>query len=139
MAAKRIQAIAKIKDPEKMLAPEDLLHFVELDGFVDEWESFKPNVETDLEQLMIGIMANPQAAPVIKGTGGLRKLRFSPDKMRIGKSGAFRVCYAYFEEHWIVMLITVYKKGQTDTLDAADKKAIRDLILETKKYLDERN
>jgi len=128
-----------MKDPHNLLDPEDLLHFVELDNFVDEWKACKLDVEADLGELMIGIMANPKAAPVIKGTGGLRKLRYSPRKMSIGKRGAFRVCYVYFEEHWTIMLVTVYKKGRSDDLDADDKKAIRTIIAEIEKYLDERS
>ena len=73
-------------------------------------------------------MVDPKTAPVIEGTGGLRKLRFRPPGAHRGKSGSHRVCYVYFEEFGIVFLVTVYDKKQKDNLSAAAKKIIRQLI-----------
>lgn len=73
-------------------------------------------------------MARPKAknAPVIEGTGGLRKLRCGrKDK---GKSAGYRVCYVYFEEFATVLLVTIYGKNEQDDISAAERKAIRRLI-----------
>jgi len=51
--------------------------FKYLAGFVREWERLGLTDE-DLQELELIILADPEAAPVIAGTGGLRKLRFSP-------------------------------------------------------------
>jgi hypothetical protein len=73
-------------------------------------------------------MARPKAARVVPGTGGLRKLRFSPPGSWRGKSGSHRVCYVHYEEFGIVYLITVYPKNQKDNITPAEKAAIRTMI-----------
>jgi len=85
--------------PNHELTPEDLLHFVELDEFRDDWEQLGLDVEGDLWALQILIMRNPGGTPVIPETGGLRKMRFAPGRWNTGKSGAVRVCYVYFPDH----------------------------------------
>ena len=75
-------------------------------------------------------MLSPKGAPVVQGTGGLRKLRFSPARWRQGKRGALRVCYAYFEDLKIVLLALVYPKNEKDDLSAAEREAIRTLLVE---------
>ncbi len=60
------------------ITPEDLLTFVYLDEFADDWKQLHPN-DTDEESLWaleVAIMMAPSKAPVVPGTGGLRKLRF---------------------------------------------------------------
>lgn len=73
-------------------------------------------------------MAHPKMHPVIEGTGGVRKIRFSPTARARGKSGSHRACYAYFEEFGIVLLITAYPKGKKDTISAAGRNAMRRMI-----------
>jgi hypothetical protein len=77
------------------LKPTDLLHFIELDEFSDDWNSLRLD-DDDLLALQVLIMLGPERAAVIEGTGGLRKLRFSPLRWNTGKSGALRVCFAWF-------------------------------------------
>jgi hypothetical protein len=121
------------------IAPEDFLHFVETDEFGQDWKDLGLDVEIDLWALQVGIMAAPEREPVIKGTGGLRKTRFAPDGWNCGKSGAARVCYAYFKEHWTVLLVMAYEKGRKGTLTRTERAAIRDYLRSVKKYLDNRN
>jgi len=45
--------------PEHRLKPEDLLHFVELDGSVDDWKVLGLDVEMDLWALQVGLMSDP--------------------------------------------------------------------------------
>jgi hypothetical protein len=117
------------QDPSQMLRPEVFLHFVETDEFRDDWSKLKLDVETDLLAVQVAIMISPELYPVIQGTGGLRKARFSPEDSDGGKSGAIRVCYAYFKEHWTVFLVMAYVKGEKDNLSAEEKRYI-------KKYLE---
>lgn len=84
-------------------------------------------------------MANPEAGKVIPETGGLRKIRFARSRDNIGKSGGIRVCYAYFKEHWTVLLVIAYGKTEKDDLTAEEKRHIRDYIGRAKKWLDSRN
>ncbi len=45
-----------------------------------------------------------------------------------GKSGAYRVCYAVFPEFGTVALAVVFGKNEKDTLTAADRKAIAEVL-----------
>jgi hypothetical protein len=121
------------------LQPEDFLHFIELDEFQQDWEQLGLNVESDLWELQNEIMRDPDAAPLIQGAGGLRKLRFSPSRWRVGKSGAIRVCYVYFQPHWTVLLVMAYGKNRKDNLTAAEKRDIAAYIRVVQAWFDTRN
>lgn len=119
--------------------PEDFLHFVELDGFRDDWEKLDLNDEGDDWALQISIMCNPKGSPVIKGTGGLRKVRFAPERWNVGKSGAVRVCYVYFPDHWTVLLVAAYGKSEKGDLTEEEKRGIKAYIKQVESWLAERN
>lgn len=126
----------KLHYPKHALSPEDLLHFVETTTFTNAWEDLGLDDENDLTALQLLIMCSPTAQPVVPGTGGLRKLRFVPPKATIGKRGGCRVCYVYFEEYWVVLLVHVYDKHAKDNLSEAEKRIVRDLIVRAKKVLE---
>lgn len=108
--------------------------FVETLGFSEDWHNLDYD-DDDLLLLQGRIMAWPKAAPVIPGTGGLRKLRFVAPKQRQGKRGATRVGYVYFEHSDIVLLVIAYAKtAQRDVLHG-QKKAIRQMIVLYEKQL----
>ena len=119
--------------------PEDLLHFIELDEFIDDWKSLGLNDEADLFALQMAIMADPRGAPVIGGTGGLRKLRFAAEGSKTGKRGGVRVCYAYLEEHFIILLCAAYDHREKDNLSAADKRGIKQYLEKINDWLLIRN
>jgi hypothetical protein len=120
-------AQATLEYPKHAFQPVDLVTFVELDGFSDDWKDLGLS-DDDLMALQIMIMAGPKASPVIPGTGGLRKMRFAPAAWRKGKRGAMRVCYVYLEEWAAVLLVVAYSKKEKSTLSQADRKAYRQLI-----------
>ena len=128
-----------LRYPEHPLSPEDFLHFVELDEFRDDWEHLELDVERDLWDLQILIMADPGGAPVIPGTGGLRKLRFAPGRWQVGKRGAVRVCYVYFPAHWTVLLVAAYGKGEKDDLTDDERKGIKMYIGQVESWLAKHN
>ena len=70
------------------------------------------------------IMAGPDRHPIVKGAGGLRKLRFGRKDSDRGKSSAYRVGYVFFQSYSIVLLVTVYGKGEKSELSMEDRKAI---------------
>ena len=118
---------AELYYPSHLFTPEDFLSFIELRPFTRHWERLMLT-DDDLALLQVAIMTDPRAAPVIEGTGGLRKLRFAPRGWSGGKSGALRVCYAFLEEVGTVILAIVYPKGETDDLDDRAKSIIRQAI-----------
>lgn len=65
----------------------------------------------------------PKAGRLIKGTGGLRKVRTArPGK---GKSGGARVIYYYHNDEKPLLLLLIYAKANQDNLTAAQKTQLR--------------
>ncbi len=114
--------------------PVDLLSFIELEGFHDDWYDLGLG-DADLFKLQVGIMLGPKSHPVVRGTGGLRKIRFSPVGWPTGKSGACRVGYVYFEEWGVVVLVVAYAKSERDNLSKASQKAIREMLRDLEEEL----
>ncbi len=100
------------------------LIFVHLSAFRERMLRLRVNDE-DLRSLEMGLLDEPGAGRVIPGTGGLRKLRFAPPSFRRGKSGACRVCYAWFPEADAIYFFTVYSKKDKENLDPSDKAYFR--------------
>ena len=113
---------------------EQLLHFIELDGFVDDWKRLRLT-DGDLVDLEMTLMAGWRKAPVVEKTGGLRKLRFAPKHWNVGKRGAIRVCFKCFEEFGIVLLIVAYGKNERDDLSETAKADIRQFIREAEQEI----
>jgi hypothetical protein len=118
---------ASLQYPLHLLDPEDLLSFIASTVFERAWERCGLT-DDDLFELQLGIMVRPKAAPVMVGTGGLRKVRFCPAGAAHGKSGSHRACYVYFEEFGIVLLLTAYPKNKKDNLSPASRNAMRKMI-----------
>lgn len=64
----------------------------------------------------------------MRGTDGLRKLRYSPEGWNTGKSHALRVCYVYFEKYGHVLLCLVFRKGELENLSPSGKQAVNRAI-----------
>jgi hypothetical protein len=112
--------------PEHLLKPASWVNFIELHGFQDDWKHLGlTDPDLWMAQTMIG--ADPKGWPVIKGTGGLRKLRFSPPK-KSGRRKWCRLCYVYFEEAAVVLLVVAYAKNEIDDISPADRKYFSELI-----------
>ena len=71
-------------------------------------------------------MKNTKVGPVIRGTRGLRKMRFAFEQR--GKRGSVRICYVDFSEKSTVYLITVYSKKEKDNLTREECNKIKKLI-----------
>ena len=80
----------------------------------------------------------PSSHPVIPGSNGLRKLRFSRPGSHSGKRGSYRVYYAYFEGFGIVLLMAILAKNERSDLSKADLNALASILVDVKKLLDER-
>ena len=104
-----------------------VFEFVELPGFSSDWESLGYS-DDDLRKLQNRIMSNPLVSPVIRGTGGLRKLRFAPLKSALGKRGGTRICYALFLARQIVLLVMAYPKNKKDDLTPKEKRVIKQIL-----------
>jgi hypothetical protein len=100
---------------------------IQLTGFRRLWQSQKLPDE-DLQALETVIMRDPAGPGVMKGTGGLRKIRFAPPSRGRGKSGSMRVGFAQFPEFGRIYLVTMFLKKDAENLSAADCRAIKSLL-----------
>ncbi len=135
---RRRQTRATVAFPQHEFQPEDILNFIELVPFTRRWKHLGLDVECDLAALQMMIMAKPDVGSVLPGSGGLRKLRFAPDRWSSGKSGAARVLYVHFKEFGVVLLCVVYGKNEVGTISDAVKSFLRKTIKETKDELERR-
>jgi hypothetical protein len=98
--------------------------FIQLTGFRRLWLAERLPDEA-LQALEAAIMRDPARPAVIRGTGGLRKIRFAPPSGGRGKSRSMRVAYVQFPEYGRIYLVTLFLKRDSDNLSAADRNAIR--------------
>lgn len=99
--------------------------FVELPIFRLRWEKLGLN-DVDLRRLQIALLADPKVGDVIRGTGGVRKMRFAFEHR--GKSGSIRVIYVDFEAYEKIFLITAYTKSERENLTQDERNEIKQLI-----------
>jgi len=71
---------------------------------------------------------DPERGALITGTGGIRKVRWVSGKGG-GKRGGLRVLY-YYDRQQIVLLITLFRKADTENIDSNEKQALCKLIKE---------
>ena len=87
--------------------------FYEMKHFTKKWQDLG-FTDDELSQLQQVLLENPKAGDVMKGTGGLRKVRFAfPGS---GKSGSVRVCYIDIEGVLEIHLIDVFAKNEKENL-----------------------
>lgn len=105
---------------------EDLSRiFVELPSFMARWKALGLN-DDDLLRLELDLLADPKVGAVLKGTGGVRKVRFAFENR--GKSGSIRVIYIDFEIYEKIFLLTAYAKAGQDTLSKAERNDLKQLV-----------
>ncbi|HVW73100.1 MAG TPA: type II toxin-antitoxin system RelE/ParE family toxin [Rhizomicrobium sp.] len=86
--------------------------------------------EEEVRALEQSIVDDPKGAPVIQGTGGARKVRFSINNR--SKSAGGRCVYVVIELDEVAYLITAYPKSKKSDLSNEDKKAIKAFVAELK-------
>lgn len=84
------------------------------------------NYFTDDEyaRLQNSIVANPEAGDVIRGSGGVRKLRWGLAGR--GKRGGVRVIYYLRLRQDQVWMLTLYAKNEADSISGAVLKKIKE-------------
>lgn len=106
---------------------EQWKQFVEIPYFTNKWRRLGLD-DDDLRELQLSLVANPHLGPVIRGAGRLRKCRFAPRSGGKGKSGSYRIGYAYFEEFGVICLLAVFAKTDQGTISTAQRDQIRGAI-----------
>ena len=87
--------------------------------------------EDDRKEMEAAIVAVPDAAPVIRGTGGIRKLRWAGSGR--GKRGGVRAIYFWHAGPAAVYMLAAYAKADRDDLTAADRKVLARLVAAIKR------
>lgn len=81
--------------------------------------------EKEYTEFIEWISANPKSGDVIKGSGGVRKIRWTGSGH--GKRGGARIIF-YSAELDYVYLMTIYAKNQRVDISAKELRAIKELI-----------
>lgn len=85
-------------------------------------------LDEELNALQWALMANPESGDLIRGSGGLRKLRWAGSGR--GKRGGLRVIY-----YWhvpgsvsVILLLLAYPKNEQENLTPAQLKVLKSII-----------
>lgn len=100
--------------------------FKELPSFEARREDYLSDEEFHAFQRCL--MKNPQAGDVIKGTGGLRKVRVAAVKRGKGKRGGSRVIYYWYLAGKQFWLFTIYGKDEMTDLTAEQKRILKAVL-----------
>lgn len=101
--------------------------FIEVPMFTKKWHSLGLTDE-NLKDLQEELLKNSKAGDVIKGTGGLRKIRIPMENKGKGTRGGARVIYVDIELRETIYFVNVYAKDEKDDLTEAEKKAFKTVV-----------
>lgn len=87
-----------------------------------------PDYLTDDEYrgLQIYLMQKPDAGDLVRGSGGVRKVRWAPDGR--DKSGGVRVIYYWKKPNHEIWMLTIYSKSERSTISGNILKKIAEAI-----------
>ena len=88
--------------------------------------------EAEHQAVIDAIAANPRQGDEIRGSGGVRKVRFAGRGK--GKSGGYRVVTAYFGPDAPVYLLALLSKGERENFTASEIGAFKTLTSEIARY-----
>lgn len=74
------------------------------------------------------LLEDPERGDLIRGGGGIRKLRQAVQGR--GKSGGVRVIYYFAEQRQQIYMLVVYPKSKKDDLSAKETAILRELVKE---------
>jgi len=82
--------------------------------------------DDELNTLQWALMANPESGDLLRGSGGLRKLRWAGSGR--GKSGGLRVIYYWHVPGNTILLLLAYPKNEQDNLTPDQLKILKSII-----------
>ena len=83
--------------------------------------------DDEYRKLQNFLAEHPKSGDIIKGSGGLRKLRWKlPD---VGKRGGVRNIYYYYETESDIYMIYIYKKSKIEELTPKQIEILRKRFL----------
>ena len=82
--------------------------------------------DSEREDFAVFISQNPTAGSVVRGSGGVRKVRWV--RSGSGKNGGVRVVYYNMLEEEEIWLLTLYAKNERSTIPGHELKLIKEAI-----------
>ena len=82
--------------------------------------------DDDYAQMQVFLAARPDAGVVIRGSGGMRKLRWAGSGR--GKRGGLRVIYYWWVAKDRISMLLVYAKNEMDDLTAQQLKLLKNQL-----------
>jgi hypothetical protein len=104
------------------------VHFVRLGTFDRAAKGLLS--DDDEREIEKDIAQDPEAAPVITATGGVRKIRGRIGQR--GKRGGVRILYLHVATTETVYLLWVFPKSARENITKAEKKTIRAMVARLK-------
>jgi len=102
------------------------MRFVETPVFTKRVKDVLP--DEDYRTLQIALMLRPEQGPLIKGSGGLRKVRWAPKG--VGKRGGVRVIYYWRPEEQVVYMLFAYAKTVQEDLTPDQLRVLARIVRE---------
>lgn len=78
--------------------------------------------------LQLHLMENPEAGTLIRGTGGLRKIRWQGSGR--GKRGGVRVIYYWATAQHVILMLLMYRKKDRDDLSPEQRTILKRIVEE---------
>ena len=82
--------------------------------------------DDEREAFAVFVSQNPKAGRVVRGSGGVRKVRWA--QTGSGKSGGIRVVYYNRLENGEIWLLTLYAKSDKSSIPAHELRMIKEVI-----------
>jgi hypothetical protein len=84
--------------------------------------------DDEYRELQNELEENPERGDLIKGGGGIRKLRYAAQGR--GKSGGVRVIYYWVKDSHLIYMLVVYPKSKKDDLTDKETAILREFVKE---------
>ena len=82
--------------------------------------------DDEYKDLQEALVNRPDMGAIIKGTGGLRKVRWKLEGT--GKSGGVRAIYYWMTEDEQIYMLYIYPKSEQEDLTPEQKKALKTIV-----------
>jgi len=102
------------------------MRFVETPVFTKRVKDLFP--DEDYRTLQIALLLRPEQGPLIKGGGGLRKVRWAPKG--VGKRGGVRVIYYWRPDERVFYMLFAYAKSAQEDLTADQLRVLVRIVRE---------
>ncbi|HEY8750532.1 MAG TPA: type II toxin-antitoxin system RelE/ParE family toxin [Tepidisphaeraceae bacterium] len=110
------------------------LTFIQTPVFIAQAKRLRLTDE-DVQALEQLVLEHPEHGDLMRGTGGVRKIRFAPPSWHRGKSGATRACYVLFSEADACYFVSIFAKNEKPNLSRAEMMVLRKWIEATRRNL----